>query len=67
MVFSLVLWGGGVVVLLEDNSRTMIKKKKLVERDINWNRLNDEEDLEVWNCLRGNFLFFKKVFFFAIV
>ena len=30
-------------------------KKPAVVRAINWNRIEDDKDLEVWNRLTGNF------------
>ncbi len=30
-------------------------------RAINWNRIEDDKDLEVWNCLTGNFWLPEKV------
>lgn len=38
----------------------MLEKKQLI-RAVNWNRLDDEKDLEVWNRLTGNFWLPEKV------
>ncbi|CBI76753.1 ribonucleoside-diphosphate reductase beta chain [Bartonella clarridgeiae 73] len=40
---------------------TKITTKNPVVRAVNWNRLHDEKDLEVWNRLTGNFWLPEKV------
>ncbi|EYS94907.1 class 1b ribonucleoside-diphosphate reductase subunit beta [Bartonella bacilliformis] len=40
---------------------TQITTKNSVVRAVNWNRLHDEKDLEVWNRLTGNFWLPEKV------